>query len=52
MVIVGSALRFLVPVLKFVGMAVAPVLAVLAWGAVEDEIDRRKNRNKDDATSN
>jgi hypothetical protein len=51
MVILGFALKSLVPVLKFVGMAAAPVVAVLAWGAVEDVIDKRRNTNKDDATS-
>jgi len=38
-------------VLKLAAMVAAPVLAVLAWGAVEDEMDKRKNQDKDDATS-
>lgn len=51
MVFSGLALKVLGSAAKFVAMAVAPVIGVLAWGAVEDGMDRRKNTNKDDATS-
>ncbi|WP_433038299.1 hypothetical protein [Actinomycetospora sp. CA-053990] len=50
MVLSGLALKVLGSVVKFVAVAVAPVVGVLAWGAVEDGIDKRKNRNEDDAT--
>jgi hypothetical protein len=39
------------PVLKLAAMVAVPVVAVLAWGAVEDGLDKRKNRDKDDAMS-
>ena len=51
MVLSGLALKALGSAVKFVAMAVAPVVGVLAWGAVENGIDKRKNRDKDDATS-
>jgi hypothetical protein len=44
MVILGLALRISGLAMKVAAMAVAPVVAVLAWGAVEDEMDRRKNK--------
>lgn len=44
MVILGFALRISGFALKVAAMAVAPVVAVLAWGAVEDEMDKRKNK--------
>ena len=50
MVILGFALRFSGFALKAAAMAVAPVVAVLAWGAVEDEMDRRKNKTVDAGT--
>ena len=51
MVLSGLALKALGSAVKFVAMAVAPVVGVLAWGAVENGIDKRKKRDKDDATS-
>lgn len=45
MVFSGLALKAFGSAVKFVAMAVAPVVGVLAWGAVEDGIDRRKSRN-------
>jgi len=51
MVFSGLALKVLGSAVKFVAMAVAPVVGVLVWGAVEDGLDKRKYRNKDDATS-
>jgi hypothetical protein len=50
MVILGFALRISGFVLKVAAMAVAPVVAVLAWGAVEDEMDRRKNKTVEAGT--
>ncbi|MDT7742722.1 MAG: hypothetical protein QOE59_1800 [Actinomycetota bacterium] len=44
MVILGFALRISGFAFKVAAMAVAPVVAVLAWGALEDEMDKRKNR--------
>ncbi|WP_328307983.1 hypothetical protein [Actinomycetospora sp. NBC_00405] len=49
MVLSGLALKVLGSALKFVAMAVAPVVGVLAWGAIEDGRDKRKT--KEDATS-
>jgi hypothetical protein len=51
MVISGLVQKFLGPALKYSSTVAAPIVAVLAWGAVEDEIDKRKYRNKDDATT-
>jgi hypothetical protein len=51
MVLSGLALKVLGPAVKFVAMAVAPVVAVLVWGAVENGLDKRKYESKDDATS-
>lgn len=51
MVLSGLALKALGSAVKFVAMAVAPVVGVLAWGAVENGIDKRKKKDKDDATS-
>jgi len=51
MVFSGLALKVFGSAVKFVAMAVAPVVGVLAWGAVENGMDKRKNRDKDDATS-
>jgi hypothetical protein len=50
MVTLGFALRFLGFASKFAAMVAAPVVAVLAWGAVEDELDKRK-KDTADATS-
>ncbi|PVZ14999.1 hypothetical protein [Actinomycetospora cinnamomea] len=44
MVILGLALRALGPGVKAVALAMAPVAAVLAWGAVQNEMDKRKNK--------
>ena len=51
MVLSGLALKVFGSAVKFVAMAVAPVVGVLVWGAVEDGLDKRKYRKKDDATS-
>ncbi|MDD7918715.1 hypothetical protein [Actinomycetospora callitridis] len=51
MVLSGLALKVLGPAVKFVALAVAPVVGVLVWGAVENGLDKRKDENKDDATS-
>ena len=51
MVLSGLALKVLGTAVKFVALAVAPVVGVLVWGAVENGMDKRKYRNKDDATS-
>jgi hypothetical protein len=50
MVILGFALRISGFVLKVAAMAVAPVVAVLAWGALEDEMDKRKIKNAEAGT--
>ncbi|MDD7965453.1 hypothetical protein [Actinomycetospora lemnae] len=42
MVITGLALRVLGPAVKAVAVAMAPVVAVLVWGAVENERDKKK----------
>ncbi|MEJ2871467.1 hypothetical protein WCD74_27155 [Actinomycetospora sp. OC33-EN08] len=47
MMIAGLALRALGPVLRASAMILGPVAAVLAWGAVENEIDRRRNADAD-----
>jgi len=51
MIIFGFALKFVGFALKRAALVAAPVVAVLAWGAVENEMDKRKNKDKDDATS-
>ena len=48
--VLGLARKVLGSAVTFVAMALAPVVGVLAWGAVEDGMDKRKTRNKDDAT--
>jgi hypothetical protein len=44
MVILGFALRIVGFASKVAAMVAAPVVAVLAWGAVENEMDKRKNK--------
>jgi hypothetical protein len=44
MVILGFALRIFGFALKVAATVAAPVVAVLAWGAVEDGMDKRKNK--------
>lgn len=43
MVILGFALKLLGPASRFVAMALAPVVAVLTWGAIEQARDKRKS---------
>ncbi|GAA4879580.1 hypothetical protein [Actinomycetospora straminea] len=43
-IIVGLVLRVLGPAVKALAVALAAVAAVLAWGAVEDGMDKRKNK--------
>ncbi len=43
MIILGFALKFLGPALRVAALVAAPVVAVLAWGAVEQGLDKRKN---------
>jgi hypothetical protein len=43
MVILGFALKGLGYVSRFAAIVAAPVAAVLAWGAIEQAIDKRKN---------
>ena len=50
MVILGFALRISGFTVKVAAMALAPVVAVLAWGAVEDEMDKRKNKTVEAGT--
>ncbi len=40
----GFALKITGYVVKVGAMALAPVVAVLAWGAVEQERDKRRNK--------
>ncbi|MFC5061933.1 hypothetical protein [Actinomycetospora atypica] len=44
MIIRGIALKGAGVVSKYVAMALAPVVAVLAWGAVEQAMDDRHNQ--------
>lgn len=44
MVIVGLVLKLLGPAIRALALALAPVVAVLVWGAVEDVRDRRRNK--------
>jgi hypothetical protein len=44
MIIRGLALKGAGVASKFIAMALAPVLAVLAWGAVEQAIDDRHDQ--------
>lgn len=46
MIIRGIALKSAGVVSKYVAMALAPVAAVLAWGAVEQAIDDRHDQTK------
>ena len=46
----GFALKILGYVVKGATMALAPVVAVLAWGAVEQEMDKRRNKTTTAAT--
>ena len=50
MVILGFALKIFGFASRVAAMVAAPVVAVLAWGAIEDELDRRKNRSTEAAT--
>ena len=47
MVILGFALKGASFASKYVAMALAPVFAVLTWGAVEQAIDNRHNQTAD-----
>ncbi len=42
MVILGLALKTLGFASRVAAMVAAPVVAVLAWGAIENELDKRK----------
>lgn len=44
MVILGLALKSLGFASRVAAMVAAPVVAVLAWGAIENELDKRKHR--------
>jgi hypothetical protein len=44
MTIVGFALKILGYGSRVAAMVAAPVVAVLAWGAIENGIDKRKNK--------
>lgn len=44
MVILGFALKIFGFASKVAAMVAAPVVAVLAWGAIEDEMDKRKKK--------
>lgn len=44
MIIVGLALKTLGFASRVAAMVAAPVVAVLAWGAIENGIDKRKNK--------
>jgi hypothetical protein len=44
MIILGLALKALGYGSRVAAMVAAPVAAVLAWGAIEDGIDKRKNK--------
>jgi uncharacterized membrane protein len=50
MVILGFALKISTFAVKVAAMAVAPVVAVLAWGAVEQGMDKRKNKTVEAGT--
>lgn len=41
--VLGLALRALGPVLRGTALVLAPVAAILAWGAVENGIARKKS---------
>jgi hypothetical protein len=43
MVILGFALKIVGFASRVAAMVAAPVVAVLAWGAIENELDKRKN---------
>ena len=45
MVILGFALKIVGFASRVAAMVAAPVAAVLAWGAIEDGLDKRKNRS-------
>jgi len=51
MVTLGFALRILGFASKYAAAVAAPVLAVLAWGAVENELDKRKKDSADASSS-
>jgi hypothetical protein len=48
MVILGLALKSLGFASRVAAMVAAPVVAVLAWGAIENELDKRKNRSTEE----
>jgi hypothetical protein len=50
MVILGFALKLSGFAVKVAAMAVAPVVAVLAWGALEQGMDKRKNKTAEAAS--
>jgi hypothetical protein len=50
MVILGFALKGLGFAAKVAAMVAAPVLGVLAWGAVEDLADKRKTQSVETRT--
>jgi hypothetical protein len=50
MVILGFALKNLGLALRVAAMVAAPVVAVLAWGAIEDQMDKRKNKDAEAGT--
>jgi hypothetical protein len=43
MIILGLALKTLGFASRVAAMVAAPVVAVLAWGAIENELDKRKS---------
>jgi hypothetical protein len=44
MVILGLALKTLGFASRVAAMVAAPVVAVLAWGAIENQMDKKKNK--------
>ena len=50
MVILGFALKIVGFASRVAAMVAAPVVSVLAWGAIEDELGRRKNRTVETGT--
>jgi hypothetical protein len=50
MIIFGVALRVVGFASRVAAMVAAPVVAVLAWGAIENEIDKRKNKTVETGT--
>jgi hypothetical protein len=50
MIILGFALKIVGYASRVAGMVAAPVVAVLAWGAIENELDKRKNKTAEAGT--